>query len=243
MKMTGMLRRRKAWIISAVIHFIMVVSIGFCLEKNTQPSEPVLIEVALTDSVQGQKTGGGGSSPPKQSGKRAVKTKQNQVSHAPSTAAVQQESALSETFDNSEYEEAEAGDALDGGDQAGEGTGSGGAGDGNSSGSGDGSGSGGNSGDGDGGGISPPAVLSNPEPKYPQAARKNGVEGTTYLRIQVLENGAVGDAGVVQTSGDATLDQAAVNAALRWRFVPAKNLRTGQAIACYTRVPIVFHLK
>ena len=74
-----------------------------------------------------------------------------------------------------------------------------------------------------------PAFSTNALPAYPESARARGVEGETLLRISVLPDGTVGDALVARSSGDPTLDAAALSAARTWRFRPA--LADGVAVA------------
>jgi protein TonB len=78
-------------------------------------------------------------------------------------------------------------------------------------------------------------------PSYPSSARRLGVQGTTLLRVHVLEDGRVGDVDVEQTAGHPDLDQAAADAVRRWRFEPAR--RGEQAVAMWVRLPVEFRLK
>ena len=78
-------------------------------------------------------------------------------------------------------------------------------------------------------------------PTYPASAKRLGVQGTTLLRVQVLENGRVGGLEVEQSAGHPDLDQAAIDAVRRWRFDPAR--RGDQAVAMWVRLPVEFRLK
>lgn len=78
------------------------------------------------------------------------------------------------------------------------------------------------------------------EPAYPPSARRAGEEGTVQLRILVDERGMPGEVQVLKGSGFARLDQAAIDAVRRWRFVAATN--GSQAIAAWTQVSITFRL-
>jgi protein TonB len=106
--------------------------------------------------------------------------------------------------------------------------------------------------------TAPPAVASRPpdsgittvarptggyqvRPSYPSSARRLGVQGTTMLRIRVLEDGRVGEVDVEQSAGHPDLDQAATDAVRRWRFEPAR--RGDQAVAMWVRLPVEFRLK
>lgn len=91
--------------------------------------------------------------------------------------------------------------------------------------------------------VIPPGILSRREPNYPEKARQAGIEGTVVLSIEILETGRAGEVNVYQSSGSELLDEAAVAAVQRWRFIPAKIRGTGQSIACQTTLPVVFKLK
>jgi len=92
------------------------------------------------------------------------------------------------------------------------------------------------------GGILGPQILSQVHPTYPEDARKAGTTGKVLLKVQILENGRAGEVNVQQSSGNTSLDEAAVTAVYKWRFTPAKEKNTGRAVVCYTTVPVVFRL-
>ncbi|MBK1718705.1 TonB family protein [Thiocystis violacea] len=87
---------------------------------------------------------------------------------------------------------------------------------------------------------SPAAYLNNPSPGYPDAARRLRQEGTVHLRVLVNASGRAGEVAIANSSGVASLDQAALRAVRRWRFKPARQ--NGQAITAWVRVPIRFTL-
>ncbi|MEG6586683.1 energy transducer TonB [Dendrosporobacter sp. 1207_IL3150] len=93
------------------------------------------------------------------------------------------------------------------------------------------------------GGFAPPRILTKIEPDYPASARQAGMQGTVILRVEILDNGRPGDISVQRTSGNDSLDDSAIKAVQRWRFVPAKELDSGRSIVCYTSLPISFRLK
>lgn len=148
-----------------------------------------------------------------------------------------------------------SGSGVDSGTGTGIGSGSGsgigsgsGRGVGSGSGSGIGSGSGSGIGSGSGSGIGAgnmygPSVLREVKPQYPEQARQARQEGTVVLRIQILVNGNPGAISVSRSSGYASLDEAAMTAVAKWRFVPAKDAASGRPIACYTTMPVVFRLR
>ena len=82
--------------------------------------------------------------------------------------------------------------------------------------------------------------LANPKPAYPALSRRLGEEGKVMLRVQVAASGLPLAVEVQAGSGSARLDQAALDAVRRWRFVPAR--RGSAAVAATVLVPIVFSL-
>ncbi len=69
--------------------------------------------------------------------------------------------------------------------------------------------------------IVPPVFTSARPPVFPSEARRHGWRGVVLLMITVDELGAVKSVDVVETSGHATLDAAAVRAVRTWRGRPA----------------------
>ncbi len=74
----------------------------------------------------------------------------------------------------------------------------------------------------------PDARYRNLPPHYPAAAAQSGAEGTVQLVARIAPNGLPLSVGVVQTSGNADLDEEARRAVLLWRFRPAS--RDGLAV-------------
>lgn len=91
--------------------------------------------------------------------------------------------------------------------------------------------------------IAAPRLLAKTEPLYPEEARRAGAEGTVTVRIEIKENGQPGDIAIARSSGRASFDAAAVEAIRSWRFVPAQEADSGQAVRCYTTVSVVFRLR
>ena len=81
---------------------------------------------------------------------------------------------------------------------------------------------------------------TNPKPKYPALARSRGWQGKVLLRVRVSSEGLSEAVTVHQSSGHDTLDESAVNAVEKWKFIPAKRGNT--AVACSVIVPIIFTL-
>jgi periplasmic protein TonB len=78
------------------------------------------------------------------------------------------------------------------------------------------------------------------EPLYPPTSRRLGEEGTVRLRVLVDDGGRPRNVNVAASSGFARLDQAAIEAVKRWRFVAATD--GTRAITTWTQVAITFRL-
>lgn len=85
------------------------------------------------------------------------------------------------------------------------------------------------------------AYLDNPRPIYPLISRRMGEQGKVMLLVAVDAQGAPSDVRLHASSGSSRLDNAAIEAVRRWRFVPARQGDT--AIAASVIVPIDFSLK
>ena len=78
-------------------------------------------------------------------------------------------------------------------------------------------------------------------PRYPDSARRQGIEGETLLRFQVLPTGRVVSVAVVRSAGHPDLDRSAVEAVQTWRFEPAR--RGKEAVAVWVTLPVRFQLQ
>jgi len=81
----------------------------------------------------------------------------------------------------------------------------------------------------------------NRSPVYPRMARRRGYEGDVLLAINVGSDGNVDDVSVEKSSGFPALDDAARDAALRWRFRPGTI--DGAPAACVFRTVVKFALR
>lgn len=92
--------------------------------------------------------------------------------------------------------------------------------------------------------ISPPqfdaAYLHNPAPEYPLQARRLREQGTVLLRVEVSAAGGALQVSIEHSSGWPILDDAALSAVRRWRFVAARQGRN--PLAAWVLVPIEFDL-
>ena len=78
------------------------------------------------------------------------------------------------------------------------------------------------------------------DPIYPPASRRAGEQGTVRLKVLVDTSGRASNVAVTQTSGFPRLDQAAVEAVRKWRFVAATD--GTNKIQAYTQVAVTFKL-
>ena len=85
-----------------------------------------------------------------------------------------------------------------------------------------------------------PAVGRNHEPRYPASARRQGVQGTVTVALEIDAAGAVTAAKVAVSSGNLLLDGEAVRCLRQWRFEPARRL--GVAVASRLDQQVVFRL-
>jgi len=83
--------------------------------------------------------------------------------------------------------------------------------------------------------------LDNPAPAYPAISRRLGEQGKVLLRVQVAADGAADSVALQTSSGSNRLDQAALAAVKKWRFVPAK--RGGLAVSASVVVPVSFSIE
>ena len=81
----------------------------------------------------------------------------------------------------------------------------------------------------------------NPKPRYPMGPYREGIQGTVWLRVQVLEDGSVGTVELSKSSGNDELDESALSTVKKWRFTAA--VQGGNAVVQYVRLPITFKLR
>ena len=83
--------------------------------------------------------------------------------------------------------------------------------------------------------------LQNPKPVYPPLSKRLGEQGKVMVRVLIGADGAVQSATLARSSGFNRLDEAALAAVLKWRFVPGK--RGGVAEAMWHQIPVNFVLE
>lgn len=85
------------------------------------------------------------------------------------------------------------------------------------------------------------AYLNNPAPNYPSVSRRLGEQGLVLLHVQVTEDGTAGSVTLQTSSSSTRLDQAALEAVKKWRFIPAK--RGEQPVSASVVVPVRFSIE
>ena len=85
-----------------------------------------------------------------------------------------------------------------------------------------------------------PVAISQVQPKYPEAAMKDHIEGTVFLKVLVDRQGAVRDVTVLKTDSK-VLEQAAIDAMRQWRFTPASLQE--EPVDAWITVPFRFKMK
>jgi TonB family protein len=94
-------------------------------------------------------------------------------------------------------------------------------------------------------GCGEPGEIEQPRPllgdvpiDYPLHLWDQDMEGETLLRVRVDDTGVVDSVEIVESSGHASFDSAAVEGARELRFTPARQ--DGKRIEVWARVPVRF---
>jgi len=82
--------------------------------------------------------------------------------------------------------------------------------------------------------------LNNPAPMYPRVSRRLREQGVVMLRVYVLPSGLPEVVELKSSSGSTRLDESALEAVRKWKFVPAQS--GGRAVSAWVIVPIEFSL-
>lgn len=251
-------RWSSAFGLSFICHGIILGAVAglLVLFPPAQPSrEPIEVDL-VSDIGGGGGGGGGGGNSETEELPKIHEAKATPTAPPPAVPAEADEEAANDVHEiaQSQDKAAPSPSSSEGSSSASSDGGSGGGtGGGTGTGSGSGSGSGGGTGDGNGDGYGSGSgegsgggettgiqILSAPAPSYPESARRAGISGTTVVGMTVSTDGSVSSAWVESSSGNSTLDSAAVSAVYSWRFVPAKQ--NGTPVTANSRVPITFNL-
>ena len=85
------------------------------------------------------------------------------------------------------------------------------------------------------------AYLHNPPPAYPAMSRRLAEQGRVMVRVLIGSDGLPQKAELQAGSGYDRLDRAALDAVMRWRFVPGRRGDVPETM--WVSVPIVFNLE
>jgi TonB family protein len=89
-----------------------------------------------------------------------------------------------------------------------------------------------------GGSIKEPIKITHVPPVYPEIAQAARIQGVVILEILIGEDGAVQEAKILRPAP--MLDQAALEAVLRWKYTP--TLLNGQPVPVVMTVTVTFTL-
>ena len=241
-------------VVAFIFHFLIAILLGL-FEFHSNNYSPKILEITL-----GESGGGGGSGKKSSSGEKAsaaskptnevvkqktietkkkivkkqIDTKKSSSSNNPVKNLDEQNlsNSTGETQGNTEQ-----------GDGEGQGSGSGeGSGSRSGNGAGKGEGNGDSTGNGSGNGaVTPPYLVSYTSPKYPPSVRNLEIEVNVYVKILVAADGKVKNVTLYKSSGNETLDSAAIKEVYQWRFRAAKD-SYGNSMACNVILPVKFVL-
>lgn len=87
----------------------------------------------------------------------------------------------------------------------------------------------------------PPKAIKQVNPRYPDLARKGGVEGKVLVEVLIDLNGEVESARVIKASPENFFDEAALEAARQWEFSPATQ--RDKPVKVLYQIPFNFRLR
>lgn len=85
-----------------------------------------------------------------------------------------------------------------------------------------------------------PSVVKARAPAYPETAREQGIEGLVRVQVTIGKSGAMCKAIAVSSDTTGLLEQATLDAIVRWEFEPAT--RDGVPVPSKLWVPFQFNL-
>ncbi len=86
-----------------------------------------------------------------------------------------------------------------------------------------------------------PRLIKLPAPEYPPIVIQAGIEGTTVVKALVDVGGNIIEVKILKASGNQMLDEAALAAAMRAQFSPAKQ--RDRLVRVWVSIPFVFRIK
>ena len=84
-----------------------------------------------------------------------------------------------------------------------------------------------------------PSWRKRPPPFYPNEERKRGIEGTAHVRVSISSTGRITSARLVKSTGNKTLDRAALTSVKKGTMNPAR--RGSSAVSSEMIVPFEFY--
>ena len=78
-------------------------------------------------------------------------------------------------------------------------------------------------------------------PKYPEIAQEAGIEGTVFIEAYIDKKGRVKETRITKGIPNTGLDEAAIDAIRKTRFIPAKQRE--RSVAVWIVIPVNFRLK
>lgn len=86
----------------------------------------------------------------------------------------------------------------------------------------------------------PPELVREVEPVYPEEALKQRLKGTVIIQALISRTGNVLEADVAESSGHVCLDSSAVEAALKSKYIPA--MYEGEKVPLWISYKVTFKL-
>jgi TonB family protein len=77
----------------------------------------------------------------------------------------------------------------------------------------------------------PPYKVQRAPPDYPEQARRDRVEGTVVVQLDVKPDGSVANLAILTSTPPVLFDEAARTSAMRWHFQPLCGTRFGQSFS------------
>ncbi len=86
----------------------------------------------------------------------------------------------------------------------------------------------------------PPQIISQAIPEYPEAAKKEGIDGRVYLKLWVGKDGLVKKVVLMKSSNE-IFDKPSIAAAMKYKFSPA--ILRDRPVDVWVVIPFTFKLK
>ena len=86
-----------------------------------------------------------------------------------------------------------------------------------------------------------PEMIHEHNPDYPRLARQAGITGTVWVKALIDEQGNVMKAIVAKSSGTVSLDESAIDAAVKNKFKP--GIQNGRPVKVWVTYPVEFTLE